>query len=160
MKSGLPARIGRYEVVDRLGAGGMGVVYLATDPLLRRPDHLVEPTRSAVQVIGRLVDRELMVAAVQGEAAAGDAVREAPDDGAEVGRLRQVALEVVVAEDDVAEAPLTIGYAQRHEDAAVGEGADLDAAPVGERVDVHLGAVGPAAEERARQSELFHDGNP
>ncbi|HTI36396.1 MAG TPA: protein kinase [Vicinamibacterales bacterium] len=32
----LPTRIGRYEVVDRLGAGGMGVLYLARDPLLRR----------------------------------------------------------------------------------------------------------------------------
>jgi serine/threonine protein kinase len=36
MSSSLPARVGRYEVVDRLGTGGMGVVYLATDPLLRR----------------------------------------------------------------------------------------------------------------------------
>jgi serine/threonine protein kinase len=36
VKSPLPQRIGRYEVLDRLGEGGMGLLYLARDPVLDR----------------------------------------------------------------------------------------------------------------------------
>ena len=32
----MPSHIGKFEVVSRLGEGGMGVVYLAKDPDLNR----------------------------------------------------------------------------------------------------------------------------
>jgi serine/threonine-protein kinase len=53
--------IGRYQVVSRLGAGAMGVVYLAEDPLLKR--------KVAVKVVQRnRAESDLMVERFQREA--------------------------------------------------------------------------------------------
>ena len=36
MAQGTPTKLGRYEIVDEIGKGAMGVVYLAKDPLIGR----------------------------------------------------------------------------------------------------------------------------
>src|SRR5579862_3978138 len=36
-EAGLPAYFGRYQVLEELGSGSMGVVYLCVDPRLARP---------------------------------------------------------------------------------------------------------------------------
>jgi len=55
-----PAAIGRYTVLERLGAGAMGVVYLCQDPLLKR--------RVAVKIVQKArSDSEAMIARFQRE---------------------------------------------------------------------------------------------
>lgn len=59
-----PVRLGRFVIVDRIAAGGMGVVYRAFDPDLGRPvaikvlaagrEHLTERMRREAQILARL----------------------------------------------------------------------------------------------------------
>ena len=61
----LPARLGRYEVVRKLGEGGMGTVYLARDTQLDRPVALKVPHasgRDGAEALERF-DREAKTAA-------------------------------------------------------------------------------------------------
>ncbi len=48
--SALPRQIGKYEVLDTLGSGGMGVVYRAQDPVLRRivAIKMIQPRHAAL----------------------------------------------------------------------------------------------------------------
>ena len=56
-------KIGRYEIKEKLQKGGMGTVFLAFDPLIKRqvaakllPDNLLEPGLSPIIRFTRVYD--------------------------------------------------------------------------------------------------------
>src|SRR5690349_717267 len=57
--------IGRYEVLDKLGAGGMAEVYLGRDPFMQRQVaiKLVAPALAADPEVHRRFEREAVVIA-------------------------------------------------------------------------------------------------
>ena len=45
-KASLPDKIGRYQILERVGKGGMGVLYRGHDPVLPRGiAHMISHTR-------------------------------------------------------------------------------------------------------------------
>src|SRR5215212_2361860 len=86
------------------------------------PDPLVEADVAAVQVVGRVVDGQLVGDAVEGEAALVDAVGVAAGDAAEVGVAGvEVALQGGEPEGDVGQPALAVGHAQGLDGPAVGD---------------------------------------
>ncbi len=58
MRAAAPSRLGKYEILETLGAGTMGVVYLAYDPVIER--------RVAVKTIGkRLLEPDAVAGATE-----------------------------------------------------------------------------------------------
>lgn len=101
---------------------------------LRIPDLLVESFDAAVQMIGTVVGRELVLLLIDREAALRDAIAVAPGDGAEERVAGEIAVERIEAEHDVASGAAAIRRFDRGDDAAVGDRANLDAVLVGQRV--------------------------
>src|SRR6266508_2533857 len=134
----LVAHAQRVAVVQRVGDGGVEgarIVLLAigadavepdADAVVvadhfRVPHPLVEADVAAVQVVGRVVDGELVGDAVEGEPAVGDAVGVAAGDAAEVRVARvDVALQCAEPEGDVGPAAAAVGHLERLDGAAVG----------------------------------------
>ena len=75
-----------------------------------------------MQMVRAVVDRELIVDPVELKAPLGDPVRISSDDGAEIGGVQQVGLEMIVAKHDVLAVSVAIGHAKRRDDCAVRDG--------------------------------------
>src|SRR5439155_4424797 len=85
-----------------------------------RPDHLVEAAQPAVQVVLAVVPRQRVRPSAEREAAPGDPIRVPPDDCPEIEARPEVAVQVVVPEYHVVQAPAAIGHAERNDGRAVG----------------------------------------
>ena len=79
---------------------------------LAPPQLLVEAVGATMEMVGPVVQVELVALAIELELAGGDAVAVAADDGAEEILVLGVAGEIVVAEDDITRVALPIGHGQ------------------------------------------------
>ncbi len=123
-----------------------GAIRLGLDHV---PDHLVEATGAAVQAVGAIVGGHAVFASIQREPAAGDAIGEAPDDGAEILRLGQRGLQRRVAQHHVGVLAVAIRHFQRMQRRAQRQYARLHAAAVAQQDGFDLRAVRQRADDRA-----------
>ena len=113
------------------------------------PDALVEPDRAAVQRVGLVVERQLVGFAVEGEAAAGDAIGVAADRLAPIIRMLDVAARIVIAERHVGDVPGPVGRVQRLQRRAQGHDPRAHAVGAGQHHQFHRRAVGQGSERLA-----------
>src|SRR6185312_3750695 len=95
--------------------------------LLGLPELFVKPVGSAMQGVRAVIFGQGIFHAVEGEGGVGNPVGVAPDDGAEVGGVLQISVNFVVTEDNVAQVAVLVRHSQRHDDAAVVDGAYFEA---------------------------------
>ena len=112
----------------------------------RFPDTFVEALEAAVEMVRPVVHRERVFLAVECELALGDAIRDAPRDGAEERMPLHIVVEVVEAKHDVAGLAGAVGHPEFGEDAAVFGDLGGHALAVAESVNLHFGTVGRLAE--------------
>ena len=119
-----------------------GVGQLHTARVGRRdlPHPFVEAACPAVQAVRPVVAGEAVLPPVQGEAAAGDAVGVAPDDGAEVRAARHVVRERAQAERHVAHPARAVRHLQPLDGGAVGQDGHTQAWGL-QHEAAHLGPV-------------------
>jgi hypothetical protein len=117
---------------------------------LGAPDHPIEASATAVQLVGPVVGGEPVALPVHGESRVRDPVGASPDDRTEVGGAADVVLERLVSQDHIRHVSIAIGNGERHNGAAVGQGAQLQTMRVGEGEDIHRVAGGGRAERSSR----------
>ena len=116
------------------------------------PQHRVEPVRSAMELVRSIVSGEHIGHAIEREAPVRDAIGVAADQRAHVGVIREIALERVIPQYDIARHRIAIGHGEGDDDAAVGEEAHRHAVRVAERDDIHDPPIGQYAERFARRA--------
>ncbi len=114
-------RAGEAFLAVRADAGEADADGVALVDRLGLPVVVIEAAVAAVEGELALVGRHLDGAAVELEAATGDAIAVAADDGAEVRVLCEVALDVAEAEDDVGGGAVAAGDMELLDDRAPGE---------------------------------------
>ncbi len=98
-----------------------------------------------MQAVLAVAGAELIVDAVQRETALIDAIGEAADRDADIGRLVEIGRQRVVAQDDVGHRPLAIGQGQGLQGRAIGDNGRRDARAAVERGAGNDLAVGQMA---------------
>ena len=124
-------QISGKAVVTIFAEVGVGHASLAFEGLAI-PDNFIERLlRAAVESVGPVVLGQGIGLAVESESAVGNAVGVASDDGANVRRIRNIAVERFMAEDDVSELAFAVGDANRKNDAAIIHRVDFNTVCVG-----------------------------
>ena len=118
------------------------------------PEDAVETAQAAVEVVGAVVGGEGVAPVADAEAALGDAVGVAADDGAEVGVVGgvQVVLGLGEAEDDVGGLALPVRDLEREDDGAEVGDPDAHAGGVLEGEGLHRGRGGLVGAGRGRSA--------
>ena len=123
---------------------------------LGRPDDFAKPFGAAVQVVGPVVERELIRFAVELEAALGDPEGHPAGHAAEVGALGLVRLEFIEPQHDVVQTTVAVGHVQLGDRRPVGDQPHHACARAAERVTIDRGAVGRGAEGFFFDADLVH----
>ena len=91
--------------------------------------------------VGPIVNSERIFFAVERKFPAGDAVSVAADQAAKEGVIREIAIEAIVAEDDVTHDSVAIGRFEGHDNPSIVADAGLDTLAVAQSKQIHFSPI-------------------